>query len=42
MVKNRLCKAGDAGSTPGRGNKVPYAAEQLNLPATTTETLCHN
>ena len=37
VVKNPLCNAGDAGSTPGPGTKIPCAMEQLSLCATTTE-----
>ena len=42
VVKNLLCNAGDVGLIPGRGTKIPYAGEQLSLPITTTESLCHN
>ena len=35
VVKNLPCNAGDAGSTPGPGTKIPCAMEQLC--ATTTE-----
>ena len=34
MVKNPSCDAGDMGSTPDRGTKIPYALEQLHLCAT--------
>ena len=37
MVKNLLYNAGDAGSIPGQGTKIPHAAGQLSLRATTTE-----
>ena len=37
MVKNLPCNAGDTGSIPGRGTKIPYAMGQLSLCATTTE-----
>ena len=37
VVKNLSCKAGDSGSIPGRGTKIPHAAEQLTLCAATTE-----
>ena len=37
MVKNPPCDAGDAGSIPGRGTKIPHAAGQLSLRATTIE-----
>ena len=40
--QNQLCKAGDAGSIRGRGTKIPHAAGQLSLCATTTEPTCHN
>ena len=40
VVKNPPCNAGDAGSTPGRGTKVPHAVEQLSLSVTTTEPAC--
>ena len=47
MVKNPPCNAGDAGSTPGWGTKIPHAAMQLSLYTTTTEPThsgarCHN
>ena len=32
----------DAGSIPGWGNKIPHAAGQLNLRATTTKLTCLN
>ena len=35
MVKNLLCNAGDAGSIPGEGIKIPSAVWQLSLHATT-------
>ena len=37
MVKNPPCNAGDAGSIPGLGTKIPPAAEQLSPHTTTTE-----
>ena len=37
MVKNPPSNAGDTGSIPGRGTKIPHAAGQLNLRATTAE-----
>ena len=37
MVKNWSCNAGDAGSIPGLGTKIPHGAEQLRLRAATTE-----
>ena len=39
MVKNSPSNAGDVGSTPDQGAKIPHAAGQLSLHATTTE-LC--
>ena len=36
VVKNPPSNAGDAGSIPGRGTKIPQAAEQLSPCATTT------
>ena len=37
MVKTPPCNAGDVGSIPGQGTKIPRAMGQLNLHATTTE-----
>ena len=37
MVKNPPYNAGDAGSFPGEGTKIPHAAGQLSQRATTTE-----
>ena len=31
VVKNLACNAGDRGSIPGQGTKIPHAAEQLSL-----------
>ena len=42
VVKNPLCNAGDMGSTPGQGTKIPHALEQLSPHATTTEPVHHN
>ena len=39
VVKNLLSNAGDAGLIPGGGTKIPHAAGQLSLCATTTELL---
>ena len=38
VVKNPPCSAGDTGSIPGQGTKIPHATGQLSLHATTTET----
>ena len=37
MVKNPSANAGDVGSIPGQGTRIPHAAEELKLCATTTE-----
>ena len=37
VVKNLPCHAGDAGSIPGWGTKIPHATEQLSMHTTTTE-----
>ena len=37
VVKNLPCNAGDVGSIPGQGTKIPHAAGQRSLRATTTE-----
>ena len=37
MVKNPPSNAGDAGLIPGEGTKIPHAAGQLRVRATTTE-----
>ena len=37
VVKNLPCNAGDAGSIPGWGTKIPHTAEQLSLSTATTE-----
>ena len=42
MVKNQPYKAGDAGSIPGQGTKIPHAVGQLSLCATTIELACLN
>ena len=42
VVKNPSCNAGDTGSIPGRGTKIPHAAGQLSPCATTWEPKCHN
>ena len=40
MVENPSCNAGDAGSIPGRGTKIPHAEGQLSPCAATTEPTC--
>ena len=42
VVKNLPSNAGDAGSIPGQGTKIPHAAGQLGPHATTTEPVCLN
>ena len=37
MVKNPPSNAGDAGSIPGQGTKIPHAAGQLSPRAATAE-----
>ena len=37
VAKNPPSNAGDTGSIPGRGTKIPHATGQLSLRATTTE-----
>ena len=39
VVKNLPCNAGDKGSIPGWGNKIPQAMEQLNPCATNRESI---
>ena len=41
-VENPLCYAGDAGSIPGQGTKIPHAEEQLSLNAATRESMLPN
>ena len=38
MVKHLPCSAGDVGSIPGWGTKMPHAAEKLSLWATARES----
>ena len=42
MVKNPPSNAGDVGSIPGWGTKIPYATGQLSLNAASTEPKGHN
>ena len=41
-MKNPPCKAGDVGSIPVWGAKIPHAAEQLSLSPTTSEPPRHS
>ena len=42
VVKNPPSNAGDAGSIPSQGTKIPCAAGQLSPRAATTEPAHHN
>ena len=42
VVKNPPSDAGDMGSIPARGTKIPCATWQLSVCATTREPACHN
>ena len=42
VVKNLPSNAGDTGSIPGRGTKIPHAAGQQSPRATTTGPAYHN
>ena len=42
VVKNPPYNAGDVGSIPGQGIKIPHAAGQLSSRAATTEHSSHN
>ena len=42
VVKNPPSNAGDAGSIPGKGTKIPHAAGQISPRTTTTELACLN
>ena len=37
VIKNLPLNAGDLGSIPGQGTKIPHALEQLSPGSTTTE-----
>ena len=42
VVKNLPCNAGDMGSIPGRGPKIPHAMGQLSRRATTRDKPTHH
>ena len=42
MVKNPPCSAGELGSIPGLGTKIPHAVEKLSPWATNRELVCHS
>ena len=39
VVKNLLSNAGDTGSIPGQGTKIPHAMGKLSLSAANTEPM---
>ena len=39
VVKNLLSNAGDTGSIPGQGTKIPHATGKLSLSAANTEPM---
>ena len=41
VVKNLPSSAGDVGSIPDQGTKIPHAVGQLNLCAASTESASH-
>ena len=41
VVKDLSCNAGNMGSIPGRGTKIPQATGQLSLQVTTRESVSH-
>ena len=42
MVKKPPSNAGDVGSIPGQGTKIPHGVGQQSLHSTTTELACLN
>ena len=42
VVKNPPSNAGDVGSLPGQGTKIPHASGQLSPHTSTTEPARHN
>ena len=40
VLKNPLCNAGDMGSIPGEGTKIPHATERLSPGTATTKPEC--
>ena len=42
VVKNLPCSAGDKGSNPSQGTKIPHAAKLLSTCATTRESAHQN
>ena len=42
MVKNLPSNAGDMGSIPGQGTKIPHDVGQLSRHAAITEHVSHN
>ena len=39
VLKNPPCNAGDMGSNPGEGTKIPHAVDQLSPQAATAELM---
>ena len=39
MVRNLPCNAGDTGSIPGQGTKIPHASEQVSPRMATSESV---
>ena len=42
VLKNPPCSAGNTGSIPGWGTKIPHSAEQLSPHTAITESEHHN
>ena len=42
MLKSPSCNAGDEGSIPGQGTRIPHSVEQLSLCAVLTKKYSHN
>ena len=42
VIENLPCDAGDQGSIPGRGTKIPHASGQLSLCAAMKDLKCCN
>jgi len=40
VLKNPPCNAGDMGSNPGEGTKIPHATERLSPGTATTKLKC--
>ena len=42
VIKNPSCNAGDTGSIPGQGSKIPHSTGQLSPCTATAEPIHHN